>query len=196
MSDSTIKSLLYRYIRTIFIFFNVMIFSAEGMMKTSSDDLDYYINKKIFITNWTSDELKDSEDLVKIGNGYYCGKDYLNAYICYKQAICGNKKTKHSKIFTDYIDISIEAYCACKNLCPLTKTQFGFREIRSGALSEYFEAMGFVLVDLVQKEISAHKAIRFQKEAMFWLRFKQDDNFKDLVEEIYKQQEKLCNLMK
>ena len=120
--------------------------------------------------------------------------DYHEAYELYKKGICGAGDSDYTHIFTALVDISIEAYCACKHLDPLTKTQFGYREIRRFNATHCPEYIVPILKKLRDQEPDKAKKVRLQKEILFWLRFAQDEEVYE--SEIIEQKNILEELMK
>ncbi len=104
--------------------------------------------------------------------------NYKSAYKLCKKAICGGDNSEYTKIFSDFVDISIEAYCASGILDDFSDydykkdTKFGYHEILSHAADIYGCCeISYNLTHIADQETDKEKAIKLRKEALFWFRF-------------------------
>jgi hypothetical protein len=137
---------------------------------------EFYPDKVIHMFRYdVRGELGDCWKALSDGNAAAMEGENHRAYELYKKAICGTGNSEYTRIFTDYVNISIEAYCTCKNLTPLTTNQFGAREIQRFAGLHRFDDIGFVLVSMADAESNLINAEALRKEALFWLRLDEDN---------------------
>lgn len=146
----------------------------QSLHRSHSMD-DFYPSRVIDYFGTSRGEYEECQKALSAGRAAARSGDFQKAYELYKKWICGAGDSEYTRIFTEFVDISIEAYCACKHLDPLTKTQFGYREIERFNATYHPEYIVPVLKKLRDQEPDKANALKLQKEVMFWLRFAQDE---------------------